>query len=236
MRRIGLVVVLAVGLAFGPLAPQAQQAAKVHRLGFLGATSPGKGVEELRAGLRELGYVEGKNLVIELRWADGNYDRLAALAFELVRLNVDLILTGGTAGVRAAKQATTTIPIVMTTSGDAVASGLVASLARPGGNVTGSTFFVPELMSKRLELLKEAMPRAARVAVLVNADDPSHVPVLEAMENTAKSLKVEIQKFAVRRPSELESAVAAMAKSRVHVVVVQEDSLLTARIVARPFG
>ena len=228
MRRIGLVVVLAVGLAFGPLAPQAQQAAKVHRLGFLGATSPGKGVEELRAGLRELGYVEGKNLVIELRWADGNYDRLAALAFELVRLNVDLILTGGTAGVRAAKQATTTIPIVMTTSGDAVASGLVASLARPGGNVTGSTFFVPELMSKRLELLKEAMPRAARVAVLVNADDPSHVPVLEAMENTAKSLKVEIQKFAVRRPSELESAVAAMAKSRVHVVVVQEDSLLTA--------
>jgi putative tryptophan/tyrosine transport system substrate-binding protein len=115
-----------------------------------------------------------------------------------VRLNVDLILTGGTARVRAAKQATTTIPIVMTTSGDAVASGLVASLARPGGNVTGSTFFVLELMSKRLELLKEAMPRAARVAVLVNADDPSHVPVLEAMESTAKSLKVAFHSAACR--------------------------------------
>jgi len=122
----------------------------------------------------------------------------------------------------------------MMASGDAVSSGLVASLARPGGNVTGSTFFVPELMAKRLELLKEAMPRTARVAVLVNADDPSHVPVLKAMNSTARSLKIEIQKFEVRRPSEIERAFTAIARSRVDAVVVQEDNLLTTntRVVA----
>jgi putative ABC transport system substrate-binding protein len=150
------------------------------------------------------------------------------LAADLVRLRVDVLVTGGTAGVRAAKQATTTIPIVMTASGDAVSSGLIASLARPGGNVTGSTFFVPELMAKRLELLKEAMPRTGRVAVLVNADDPSHVPVVKAMASTARSLKIEIQKFEVRRPSEFESAFTAITKNRMDAVVVQEDALLTA--------
>ena len=159
---------------------------------------------------------------------EGKYDRLPDLAGELVRLKVDILVTGGTPGTRAAKQATTTIPIVMTTSGDAVSSGLVASLARPGGNVTGSTFFVPELMAKRLELLKECIPRAARVAVLVNADDPSHVPVLKAMETTARSLKIALHEFAVRRPSEFETAFSGMVKRRVDALVVQEDSLLTA--------
>ena len=219
----GLAVILTVSLI---LAAEGQDVVKIYRIGFLGQGS-GPAVPFL-TGLRDFGYVEGKNIVIEFRWAEGRYDRLPDLAAELVRLRVDVLVTGGTAGVRAAKQATTTIPIVMTTSGDAVSSGLVASLARPGGNVTGSTFFVPELMAKRLELLKEAMPRTARVAVLVNADDPSHVPVLKAMESTARSLKIEIQKFEVRRPSEFESAFTAMAKSRVDAVVVQEDSFLIA--------
>jgi len=232
MRLIGLAVALTLSFIFA-LAAEAQPAGgKVYRIGFLG---PGSGLPvPFLTGLRDFGYVEGQNILIEYRWAEGKYERLPDLAAELVRLKVDVLVTGGTAGVRAAKQATTTIPIVMTTSGDAVSSGLVASLARPGGNVTGSTFFVPELMAKRLELLKEAMPRTARVAVLVNADDPSHVPVLKAMESTARSLKIEIQKFAVRRPSEIESAFTAMAKRRVDAVVVQEDNLLTtnARVIA----
>jgi len=231
MRLIGLAVILAVSLTLAPLAGEAQQTGKVHRIGFLGQTSASAqaiGVEALRAGLRDFGYVEGKNIVIEFRWAEGKYDRLPDLAAELVRLKVDVLVTGGTAGISAVKHATTTIPVVMTSSGDAVASGLVASLARPGGNITGSTFFVPELMAKRVELLKEALPRTRRVAALVNADDPSHVPVLKAMETTARSLTVELQKFAVRGPHDFEGAFSAMAKSRVDAVVVQEDSLLTA--------
>jgi putative ABC transport system substrate-binding protein len=230
MRLIGLAVVLALSLVLA-LAADAQQAAKVARIGYLGVQTPtvaAKAMDELRAGLRDLGWVEGKNIVIEYRWAEGKYDRLSDLAAELVRLGVDVIVTGGTPAIRAAKQATTTIPIVMTASGDAVASGLVASLARPAGNVTGSTFFVPEFMAKRLELLKEARPHIKRVAVLVNPDDPSHVPVLKTMETTARSLKIELQAFKVRRPSEFESAFSAMAKSRVDAVVVQEDGLLAA--------
>jgi len=140
----------------------AQQAGKVPRIGFLKATSESAHrplLETFRQGLRDLGYVEGKNLIIEFRWAEGRYDRLPALAAELVGLQVDLLVSHGTPGTWAAKRATSTIPIVMAASGDAVASGLVASLARSGGNITGSTFFSPEANAKRLELLKEAVPR-----------------------------------------------------------------------------
>src|SRR5439155_12152934 len=163
----GFAVVLAVGLFVAPLAAAAQlQSGNVHRIGLLGAHSlsaQAKGVEALRAGLRDLGYVEGKNIVIEYRWAEGKYDRLPDLVAELVALKVDVIVTaGGTAPALAAKQATTTIPIVMAGVGDAVAAGLVSSLARPGGNVTGVTDLEPELAAKRLELLKEAIPRAGR--------------------------------------------------------------------------
>jgi ABC-type uncharacterized transport system substrate-binding protein len=127
------------------------------------------------------------------RWADGHYERLPGLAAELVRLNVDVVVTSGTPGIRAAKGATTTIPIVMATVGDAVLVGLVASLARPGGNITGSTFFNPELAAKRLELLKETLPRLTRVAALINHDNPGQGTLLQAMEPTAKSLKLELQ-------------------------------------------
>jgi putative ABC transport system substrate-binding protein len=151
--------IVAIGFTFALFGAVAHsQTAKVVRIGFLGpnsAASTLSRMESLRAGLRDLGYVEGKNLVIESRWADGNYDRLPDLATELVGLKVDLILTSGTPGTRAARSATTTIPIIMVTSGDPVAVGLVASLARPGGNITGSSNFAPELSAKRVELIVE---------------------------------------------------------------------------------
>src|SRR5262249_45256306 len=153
--------VLGVAAAAWPMVARAQDPGKVARLGFLGATfasSWGSRIEAFRSGLRDLGYMEGRNVIIESRWAEEQYDRLPALAGELVGLRVDVLLTYGTPGTLAAKQATTEIPIVFVYSGEAVAAGLVASLPRPGGNITGSTYFLPQLMAKRLELLKEAMP------------------------------------------------------------------------------
>jgi putative ABC transport system substrate-binding protein len=224
---------LCLGVFAAPLVAQAQPAGKVYRIGFLGnasASSQVNRVDALRAGLRELGYVEGNNIVIEYRWAEGKYDRLPDLAAELVRLKVDVLVTSGTPGTLAAKQATTTIPIVMAGSGDAVAAGLVASLARPGGNITGLTDLVPEVMAKGLELLKEAMPRTERVAVLVNPDNPSRALVFKAMETAARSLKVELQTFAARGPNELEGAFSTMAKSRADAVVVTTDALFNANV------
>ena len=230
ITRRKLVLALGAG-AFAPLASFAQQQpAKVYRIGFLGAESAfgfASYVEALRAGLRDLGYVEGKNIVIEFRWGEGKYDRLPGLAAELVRLKVDVLVTQGTPGTRAAKQATTTIPIVMATSADAVATGLVAGLARPEGNVTGSTYFGPELAAKRLELLKDAMPRVTKVAVLLNPDNPVNGPNLQAMVTAAKLLKLDLQQFEARGPNEFDSAFAAMAKKRVDAVTINEDAIFT---------
>ncbi len=230
ITRRRIIVALGAG-ALAPLASFAQQqSAKVYRIGFLGP-STGAGtatrMEAMRAGLRELGYQEGRNVVYEYRWADNNNERLPELAAELVRLKVDVLMTGGTPGTRAAKQATTTIPIVMVHSGDAVAMGLIASLARPGGNITGTTFFDPELSAKRLELLKEIMPRIRRVAVLMNPRNPVIAPILRAMGATAEYLKLKLEKFEVQRPGELAGAIAAMAKSRVDAVAITQDALLT---------
>jgi putative ABC transport system substrate-binding protein len=232
-REIVLNVILALGILASPLTGHAQQAGKVPRIGFLGPTSEAgirPRLEAFRQGLRDLGYVGGENLVIEFRWAEGQYDRLPALAGELVGLKVDLLVTYGTPGTQAAKRATTTIPIVMVVSGDAVAAGLISSLARPGGNVTGSTFISPEVTAKRLELLKEAFPRLRRVAVLLNPENPANPPILHAMELTAASLKVALQRFEVRGPSEFESAVTAMAKRRVDAVVITDDPMLIANL------
>jgi putative ABC transport system substrate-binding protein len=225
-------VIVGVALsAFAPVAcfAQQQQANKIHRIGFLGTGyAPGwvSNVEAFREGLRELGYVEGKNVVIEYRWADGKYERLPELAAELVRLEVDVLVSYGTPGVRAAKQATTKIPIVMATSGDAIATGLVASLGRPGGNVTGSTFFDPELSAKRLELLKAAMPRAKRVATVINPANPQTRVVLQSIESAAKSLKLELQRFEVLSANEFEAAFLAMGRSRVDALWVQQDPMI----------
>jgi putative ABC transport system substrate-binding protein len=220
------------GAVVWPLVADAQQPAdEVHRIGLLGAVtaaSYASQLEALRQGLRELGYVEGQNVVIEYRWAEGKYDRLPELAAELVRLKVNLIVTHGTPGSRAAKEATTTIPIVMAPSGDAVASGLVQSIARPGGNITGLTTFFPELNAKRLELVKEAVPLISRVGILLNADNPAKEPVLRAMEVTARSLKLELHQFEVRGPNDFVSAFSAMAERRVEAVEVIDDAMLIA--------
>ncbi len=229
MKRFAL---LALALLATPLAAEAQPTGKMYRIGFLGAASPSGYyahlVEAFREGLRDLGYVEGRNVAIEYRWADDHYDRLPALAAELVRLKVDLIVTHGTAGSRAAKQATTTIPIVMAISGDAVATGLIASIARPGGNLTGSNFFFPELNAKRVELLKEVVPRARRMAAFGNPDNPAIPGAIRAMELIAQSLKMDLQVVEVRGPEDFPGAFSAMVKRGVDGVVVLDDAMLIA--------
>jgi putative tryptophan/tyrosine transport system substrate-binding protein len=174
--RRGLLVMLVAVLLAMPRVTEAQQSGKVWRIGFLGVATADlyeRQVEGLRRGLRERGYIEGRNVTIEFRWAEGRYDRLPALAAEIVRLNVDVIITHGTLGTRACKQATSTIPIVMAIVANPVEAGLVASLSRPGGNVTGSSFLYGEVNAKRVDLLKAAIPSLARVAVLVNPDNPT---------------------------------------------------------------
>jgi putative ABC transport system substrate-binding protein len=230
-NRRKLLVALGAGALAVPLASFAQQPAKIPRIGFLGVVSASgyaSEVDALRAGLRDLGYMEGKNLVIEFRWAEAKYDRLPELAAELVRLKVDVLVTHGSLGALAAKRATTTIPIVMASAGDPIATGVVASLARPDGNITGSAFFSPELSAKRLELLQEALPRTRRIAVLLNPGSPENGPALKLMEITAKSLKIELQQFEARRPDEFEGAFSAMTKKRVGAVVINQDPMLVA--------
>jgi ABC-type uncharacterized transport system substrate-binding protein len=235
MRLIRVALILAVSLVLAaPLGSFAQQQPpRIARIGFLGVTSASLSanvirVEALRTGLRDLGYVEGKNLTIAFRWAEGNHERLPELAAELVRLKVDVIVAQGTQGTSAAKQVTTTIPIVMPVVADPVATGLVASLARPGGNVTGLTWFSHEVSAKRLELLRDALPRTKRVAVLINPDNASNATILDAMELAARSLKLEIQQFKARGPKECEKAFAAMATKRVDAVTIIEDAILLA--------
>ena len=213
-----------------PLAVRAQQAGKMPRIGFLGAASPStfaSRLEGIRQGLRDFGYVEGTNIVIAYRWAEGHYERLPELAAELVRSNVDLIITHTTPGSLAAKRATTTIPIVVALIGDPVAAGVVASVAQPGGNITGQSFFNPELRAKRLELLKEVMPRLTQVAVILNADNPSTGPEFQAMEATARSLNIKLQPFWLRGSSELVGAFESMEKARVEAVETGDDPLST---------
>jgi len=201
IKRREFITLLGGAAAAWPFAARAQQPPKIPRIGFLGATTAA-GVESrlkrFRAGLRDLGYIEGENLLIDFRWAEGNYARLAEFAAELVGLKVDVLVTYGTPGTLAAKQATTTMPIVMTVSGDAVATGIVASLARPGGNVTGSSFFSPELIAKRLELLKDAVPSARSVAFLFNPNNPVEASGAQLTELAAKSLGLDLQPFEVR--------------------------------------
>ena len=230
VRRREFLAVL-FGLVAWPLPARAQEPEKVARIGFLGAISAGdlgKHLDALRQGLRDLGYAEGKDIVIEYRWAEGKYEHLPELAAELVRLDVRVIVTHGTPGSLAAKRATTTVPIVMAITGDAVATGLVQSIARPGANITGSTFFFPELNAKRLELIKEAVPHIRRVGVLLNPDNLSHAPALKAMEEAAKSLRLEIHPFAVTDPGQFASAFSTMIEKQMEAVEVVDDRMLYA--------
>jgi hypothetical protein len=215
MDRRAFVGTVAIGLFAAPLPAGAQQAGRMYRIAFLGSTSPSgyaSQVAAFRGGLRDLGYVEGRNLVIEFRWAQGNYERLPELASELVQSKPDVLVTHGPPGALAAKRATDAIPIVLGEIGVEVEIGVVESLARPGGNVTGLSFFVLELNAKRLELLKEAVPRLGRVGVLLKRDNPGNKPVLRAMEDAAQTLKLQLQPIEVRDPADLESAVSTLRK------------------------
>jgi putative tryptophan/tyrosine transport system substrate-binding protein len=212
-----------------PLVAWAQPSLKSYRIGFLGGTSYAEYwrlVDALRMGLRQLGYEEGKNVITEYRWAEGRYDRLTELAAELVNLNVNVIVAPGTPSAQAAKQATSTIPIVAI-SGDPVAFGLVASLARPGGNLTGLTFFYAEICAKRVELIKEAVPSLTRVAVFVNPANPATSIPLTAMQRTASALKSELVPIEVTTPDDIAAAIVTVAKRRAQALVTIEDPLIT---------
>jgi ABC-type uncharacterized transport system substrate-binding protein len=229
MRVIGLAVVLAVSLFATPLAAEGQQAGRVPRIGYLGTrTSSDFGLDAFRQGLRELGWVENQNIVIDYRFAEGRLDRLPDLAVELARLKVDIIVAHSTPGAAAAKNATATIPIVMTVVGDPVGLGLIASLARPGGNATGLSFSVVglEIIGKQLELLKETVPKIRRMAIISNAANPIQPLAIRDLNVAARSLGVQLQLLRVRGPNEFDSAFAAMTKERVGAFLVVADTML----------
>jgi ABC-type uncharacterized transport system substrate-binding protein len=212
---------------------EAQQPKKISRVGFIGASSASSGghyLEAFRQGLRELGYVEGKNIVIEARpGTEGKPDRLAALAAELVRLKVDVIVTSGSNPTRAAKEATATIPIVMAQDPDPVGNGFVASLARPGGNITGLSNLGPELSGKRLELLKEVVPRVKRVAIFGTSTFPGNAQILRETELAAGALKLQLQYLDVLDPRNIETAFQGASKGRAEAVLVLAGPVFTSQ-------
>jgi ABC-type uncharacterized transport system substrate-binding protein len=230
MRKSGvlsILVALAV-LAVGVIA-DAQQPKKVPRVGYLSSADPASESarsEPFRLALRELGYIDGQHISTEYRYSEGKNDRLPELAAELVRLKVDVIVTGGVPLVRAAMNATKTIPIVMLGQGsDPVEAGLIDSLARPGGNVTGLTLLSPELSGKRLELLKETMPKISRVAVLFNPSNPAAILYLNEVEVAAKSFGLQLQTLKASRPTDLASALSGAVIGRAHALITLPDAM-----------
>jgi putative ABC transport system substrate-binding protein len=204
-------------------AAEAQPRAKVPRIGFLGSSSPAPYepiIDALRQGLRELGWVEGHNVTFEFRWAEGELERLPALATALARLEVDVLVTQGTPAAIAAKHATQTLPIIFVQVGDPLGSGLITSLARPGGNLTGLSLLAFELDAKRLEMLKEAVPKASRVAVLWHPDFSPHVEGLRGLKSAAQALGVELQPVAFRHPQDFEAGFAAMRQGGADALLV----------------
>ena len=226
-----------IGLALSALllalsfTAEAQQAKKVPRIGVLASTTPSSMKDTLdpfRQRLHELGYVEGKNIVFEYRWGEGNADRFPILAAELVRLKVDVILANSTPIAMAAKKATTTIPIVVTNLSDPVATGLVSSLARPGGNITGITIMNEELAGKRLELLKETAPKVSRVAVLWNSTNPGTALVFKQTQAAAQELGLQLQSLDVQSLSDLEGSLKSTTRSGAHALdVLRSQPIIT---------
>ena len=219
---------LAASLLATPLPVEAQQAGKVYRIGILeqGGLRASPSQEAFRQQLRELGYIEGQNLILEYRLAEGRAERLPGLAAELVRLKVDVIVAGGTLGPLAAKHATGTIPIVLSAAGDPVGTGLVASLAKPGGNVTGLSNLGAELMGKRLQLTREIVPELSRVAVLWNAANPIAEIAFKETEAAARTLKVQVQSVEVRGPDDFDNALPATVSGSAGSLFVIDDPLL----------
>jgi putative ABC transport system substrate-binding protein len=228
IRPATVVTLFLLSASLGTAAAQPRE--KMPRIGYLSpgfATDPirARFLQALRQGLRELGYVEGQNIAIESRWAEGVYDRLSALAADLVRSKVDVIVASSGAATQAARQATRTIPIVMSLVNDPVGSGLVASLARPGGNVTGLTVMSPDLLGKRLELLKAVVPKLSRVALLRNPGNPADTAMLREAEAAARALGVRLQPLEARNSQEIDSAFAAMTRERVGALLILPDGV-----------
>ena len=227
---VGLIVLFTLGMLAAPRMSAAQQPAKKPRIGFLVMSSPAivsRNLEAFRRGLHEHGWLEGQNITVEYRWAEGKVERLPDLAAELVRLKVALIVVLGTQASQAVKQATNTIPIVMVVS-DAVGTSLVTSLARPGGNITGLSFLGPELSEKRLELLKEAVPGVSRVAILWHGGHPSAILAMQEMEAASHSLGVQLQSLEVRGLNDFARAFEAAAREGAPALIVLSSAFFGA--------
>jgi len=229
LRRRDFIVYMGTCLLGGvPASAFGQHPTRPFRIGVLAVASAANWatrVEALRLGLQDFGYLEGKNILIEVLSADGRYDRLPELAAELVRKKVDVIVTAGTPAIRAAKQVTDTIPIVIAAVGDALAGGFVSSLSKPEGNITGSTYFAPELAGKQLELLKEAFPQTTRVAVVINPGNPAMRPTLQSVEAASRTLRLQLEQFAVREPVDFERVFAMMAGKGVRAALIIDDPI-----------
>src|SRR4029453_10758848 len=231
MQLIGLSVVLSLSMFLAPLAAEAQPA-RVHRIGFISSASSSAMAardEAFRQGLSALGYVVGQNITIEYRWADGKNERLPGFAAELVNLKLDVIVTHGGGATRAVQQASTTTPIVIAAADDPLAAGLVASLARPGANITGLSLMTPDLTPKRLELLKEILPGLTRVAVLWNSANPISEPELRKAEAAARSLGLQLQSLGMRDPHEFATAFSSMKREHAGVVFMLPDAMFFGR-------
>jgi ABC-type uncharacterized transport system substrate-binding protein len=230
MRKVAVCQTLSALLLVFWLPAVAQQPAQIPRIGYLGAASPPAitpRTEAFRQRLRELGYVEGKNIAIEFRYAENNLDRLPALAADLVRLKVDAIVTAGGTSTRVARTATATIPIVMAQDNDPVGNGFVASLARPGGNITGLATLAPEISGKRLELLKEIVPKLSRVAVLGTSTNPGDAQALKETESAAQELGLRLQHFDVRKQEDIDTTFQAAGQRRADAVLVLVSVVLS---------
>ena len=227
-----VVISLVLTLAAASLPVEAQQAKRIVRIGFLSPGSPSHArtsgmLEAFRRGMSELGHIEGRTFTIEPRWAEGQYDRLPSFAAELVRLKVDVIVAVAAPAIRAAKEATTTIPIVMAVVVDPVATGFVASVARPEGNITGLSTTAPALMGKQLEMLREILPNVSRVGALWNPANPGNAPQLREVEAAARTLGMKVQPVEARNLSELDRAFAAMTRQQADAIIVLADVMLS---------
>jgi putative ABC transport system substrate-binding protein len=229
MRRRDFTVLFVVGMAMWPAYVRAQQLRKIPRIGVLLPGAPAAWSRRTKAfldGLSELGYVEGKTIAIEWKWGDDQFDTLSGLAADLVRSNVDVIVTGGTSATKALKTATQTIPIVMAIVGDPVAAGLADSLARPGGNATGFSIVAPELGTKRLELLKEIVPNLSSIAVLSNAKNPQSKIEMKEMQTAAQAMALQLHSAEISTEVGLEDAFVAMNKASAQALILLTDPIL----------
>jgi putative ABC transport system substrate-binding protein len=228
MRRRQFITLLGGAAATWPLAARAQQPAKIPRIGFLGnstATMEANLIGPLRDGLRELGYEEGRNVIIEFRWADGKYDQFPALVAELLAAKVDVIITAGTPATLAIKKATSTVPLVFIAVGDPVGTGVVPNLGRPGGNITGLSSIAPDLEGKRLELLREVVPKLSHVAFFLNPANAFHTASMRQARVAAQSLGIKLQPMEVNKSEQLDGAFASIVKEKPDALLILADRI-----------